>query len=167
MHVTDQTVQELRDTVMGFLAAMNDHDVDRTLGFFTADATWRQGSTVAEGHPAIRELLESLWRSTSDMQMPLDDVEFYVSADGDNAATFWRATATMTGHFQGFAPTGRRAEFRGACNYRMEEGRIANHTVIIDEMDLARQFGLIPETDSRKYRMMAGMQRFTQRLRRS
>ena len=166
MQATAPEVQELRDTIMGFLAAMNDHDVERTLGFFTADATWRQGSTVAEGHTAIRELLESQWRSTSDMHLPLDDVEFFVSADGDNVATFWRATATMTGPFEGFAPTGRRAEFRGACHYRLEDGKIASHTVIYDDMDIARQFGLMPETDSRQYRMMAGMQRFTQRLRR-
>ena len=164
MQATAPEVQELRDTIMTFLAAMNDHDVEKTLGFFTADATWRQGSNVAEGHTAIRELVESLWRSTSDMHLPLDDVEFFVSADGDNVATFWRATATMTGTFEGFAPTGRRAEFRGACHYRMKDGKIAHHLVLYDEMDLARQFGLMPETDSRQYRMMAGMQRLTKRL---
>ena len=167
MHATAPEVQELRDTIMGFLAAMNDHDVERTLGFFTADATWRQGSTVAEGHTAIRELLESLWRSSSDMYLPLDDVEFFVSADGDNVAVFSRLTATMTGTFEGFASTGRRAEIRGACHYRLKDGKIANHVVIYDDMDIARQFGLMPETDSRQYRIMAGMQRFAQRLRRS
>ena len=166
MQATAAEVQELRATIMGFLAAMNEHDTERTLAFFAPDATWRQGSAVAEGHEAIRELLESQWRSTADMYLPLDDVEFFVSADGDNVATFWRATATMTGTFEGFAPTGQRAEFRGACHYRMKDGKIAHHLVLYDEMDVARQFGLMPETDSRQYRMMAGAQRFTQRLRR-
>jgi ketosteroid isomerase-like protein len=166
VQATAPEVQELRATIMDFLAAMNEHDVERTLGFFTPDATWRQGSAVAEGHAAIRELLESQWRSTSDMYLPLDDVEFFVSADGDNAATFWRATATMTGPFEGFAPTKRRAEFRGACHYRISDGKIAHHLVIYDEMEVARQFGLMPVTASRQYRMMAGAQRLTQRLRR-
>jgi predicted ester cyclase len=166
MQATASEVKELRETIMAFIAAMNDHDVERTLGFVTVDATWYQGSDVAKGHPAIREMLDSLWRSTSDMLLPLDDVEFFVSADGENAATFWRATSTMTGPFQGFAPTGRRAEFRGACHYRMENGKIATHTVIYDEMAIARQFGLLPEIDSRQHRMMAGGQRFFQRLRR-
>jgi steroid delta-isomerase-like uncharacterized protein len=164
MNATAPEVQALRDTIIAFMAAMNDQDVDRTLGYFTEDATWRQGPDVAEGHAAIRDLLESLWRSTSDMQIPLDDVEFFVSADGENVATFWRATATMTGPFEGFAPTGQRAKFRGACHYRMEAGKVATHTVIYDEMDVARQFGLMPETDSRQYRMMAGVQRFAKRL---
>jgi steroid delta-isomerase-like uncharacterized protein len=167
MHATAPEVQELRDTIMAFLAAMNAHDVEQALEFFTTDATWREGSTVAEGHAAIREVLESQWRSTSDMQLPLDDVEFFVSADGDNVATFWRATATMTGIFEGFAPTGRRAAFRGACHYRLVDGKIATHTVLYDQMDVARQFGLIPETGSRQYRMMTGMQRLAKRFRRS
>jgi predicted ester cyclase len=166
VQATASEVKELRDTIMAFIAAMNDQDLERTLGFVTVDATWYQGSDIAKGHPAIREMLDSLWRSTSDMHLPLDDVEFFVSADGENAATFWRATSTMTGPFQGFAPTGRRAEFRGACHYRMEDGKIATHTVIYDEMGVARQFGLLPETDSRQYRMMAGAQRLVQRLRR-
>ena len=164
MPATALEVQNLRDTIMAFLTAMNEHDVDRTLEFLAADATWRQGSDAAEGHAAIRELLESLWRSTADMHIPLDDVEFFVSADGDDVASFWRATATMTGEFQGFAPTGRRAEFRGACHYQMRDGKIATHTVIYDETSIAQQFGLMPKTDSRTYRLMAGAQRLTRRL---
>jgi steroid delta-isomerase-like uncharacterized protein len=164
VQATAPELQELRETVMAFLAAMNEHDVDKALGFLTEDAVWLEGTRVATGHPAIRELLESLWQSTSDMHMPLDDVELFVSADGDDAATFWRATMTMTGPLEGFAPTGRRAEMRGACRYAIRDGKIARHTVVYDQLGLARELGIMPETDSVPYRMMAGAQRLTRRL---
>lgn len=167
MRTSPADVQELRDTVMQFITALNAHDADRTLEFFTEDARWIQPSAIAEGKQAIRDLLESMWESTNDMHLPLDDVEFLVGADGDNAATLWRATMTMTGSYQGFAPTGRRAEHKGMCHYRMKNGKIAEHTLIYDEMALARQFGLVPATESRSYRMMTAVQRLGRRLSRS
>lgn len=165
MQTSPSEVKARRETVLAFLAAMNAQDASRVLEYVTEDAVWRQLSEVADGKEAIRELLESMWLSTDDMHIPLDDVEFLFGADGDTVATVWRATMTMTGYYLGFAPTGQRAEFRGMCLYRMVDGRIAEHTVLYDEMDVSRQLGLLPPIESKPYRMLALAQRFGRRLR--
>ena len=166
MQTSPVPVRELRDTVLSFISAMNAQDAERVLEHMTDGAVWRHLSDVAEGKEAIRDVLESMWLSTDDMHIPLDDVEFLVSIDGGTAATFWRATMTMTGYYMGFAPTGRQATFHGMCHYRMVDGRIAEHTILYDEMDLSRQLGLLPPVESRSFRLMAVAQRLAERIRR-
>lgn len=167
MHTSATPVRELRDSILSFIAAMNAQDAERVLAHLTDAAVWRQpDGVVAEGKEAIRDVLEELWLSTDDMQIPVDDVELLVSPDGGTVATLWRATMTMTGYHMGFAPTGRRAVFRGVCICRMAGSRIAEHTLVYDQLDVSQQLGLLPAPTSRSFRFMAAGQRMARRLRR-
>ena len=168
MRTSATPVQELRDTILSFIAAMNAQDAERVLEHLTDAALWRQpDGVVAEGKEAIRDVLQELWLSTDDMHIPVDDIDLLVSPDGRTAATFWRATMTMTGYHMGFAPTGRRAAFRGVCLYRMAGPRIAEHTLIYDQLDVSQQLGLLPTPTSRSFRLMAAGHRMARRLQRA
>jgi steroid delta-isomerase-like uncharacterized protein len=157
------TVKQLRTMILEFLGAVNAHDVGRALEFFTEDAVWEGTgiTTPAVGHEAIAEVLHTWLHGFPDLHFPLEDVEVYRAVDGDRALAYWTSIMTMDGPFRGFAPTGRTAKGKGICRYEFRDGKIAKHTMIYDEMDLTRQFGLLPPDDSLGFRMLAGMQRLT------
>ena len=157
------TTPQLRTTILEFLGAVNAHDVDRTLGFFTDDAVW-EGTGLASpavGHEAIAKVLNAWFRGFPDLHFPLEDVEVYRAVDGDRALTYWTNVMTMEGPFGGFAATGRTAKGRGMCRYEFRDGKIAEHLIIFDEMELSRQLGLLPPDDSVGFRLLAGLQHLT------
>jgi steroid delta-isomerase-like uncharacterized protein len=156
-------LKQLRTMILDFLGAMNAHDVERALEFFTEDAVW-EGTGIAApavGHEAIAEVLHEWLRGFSDLHFPLEDVEIYRAVDGDRALAYWTSIMTMDGPFGGFVPTGRTAKGKGICRYELRDGKIAKHTIIYDEMDITRQLGLLPADDSMGFRMLAGMQHLT------
>jgi len=160
---TTMTDTQLRTTILEFLGAVNAHDVQRTLAFFTEDAVWEGtgAATPAVGHESIATLLQGLFGAFPDVHYPLEDVEIYRAVDGDRALAYWTNIMTMQGPFGGFAPTGRTAKGRGFCRYDFRDGKIAQHLIIFDEMELSRQLGLLPADDSVGFRLLAGLQHLT------
>jgi steroid delta-isomerase-like uncharacterized protein len=157
------TVKQLRTLILEFLGALNAHDVDQALTFFTEDAVW-EGTGIAApavGHEAIAEVLTEWFRGFPDLHFPLEDVEVYRAVDGDRALAYWTSIMTMRGPIGGFVPTGRTAKNTGVCRYELRDGRIAKHLIIYDEMGLSRQLGLLPDDDSMGFRMLAGLQHLT------
>jgi steroid delta-isomerase-like uncharacterized protein len=167
------TVKQLRTMILEFLGALNAHDVERALEFFTEDAVWEGTgvATPAVGHEAIAAVLTEWFRGFPDLHFPLEDVEVYRAVDGDRALAYWTSIMTMDGPFGGFVPTGRTGKGKGICRYELRDGKIAKHLIIFDEMDLSRQLGLLPADASVGFRMLAGMQHLTtpiaRRLRRN
>jgi steroid delta-isomerase-like uncharacterized protein len=157
------TEAELKETVLGLLGALNAHDVDAALTFFTEDATWEGSHTPKPviGHDAIREIFRAWFTGFSDMHFPLEDVELYLETDGRHGIAYWTMIMTMDGPYAGFAPTGRTAKSKGMCRYEFRDGKIGHHVTIHDEMAVTQQLGLLPTEDSLRYRLMAGAQRLT------
>jgi steroid delta-isomerase-like uncharacterized protein len=157
------TEAELRKTVLGLIGALNAHDVDEALTFFTEDATWEGSHTPQPivGHDAIREVFRGWFMGFPDMHFPLEDVELYLETDGRHGIAYWTLIMTMDGPYAGFAPTGRQAKNKGMCRYEFRDGKIAHHVIIYDEMAVTQQLGLIPTEDSLGFRLMAGAQHLT------
>jgi steroid delta-isomerase-like uncharacterized protein len=162
------TSTQLRTTILDFLGAMNAHDLDRAIGFFTEDATWEGTGTPGPivGRPAIRALLRRWIDGFSDLHYPLEDVEVYRAVGGDRALAYWTGIMTMDGPYRGFAPTGRTAKIKGICRYEFRDGKIARHTIVFDELEATRQLGLLPPEGSVGFRLLAGVQHLTTPIRR-
>jgi steroid delta-isomerase-like uncharacterized protein len=162
------TSTQLRTTILAFLGAVNAHDVDRAVSFFTEDATWEGTGTTGPvvGRDAIRDQFRRWFDGFSDLHYPLEDVELYRAVGGDHAIAYWTGIMTMDGPYRGFAPTGRTAKVKGICRYEFREGKIARHTLVFDEMDVTRQLGLLPAEGSVGFRLLAGMQHLTTPIRR-
>lgn len=157
------TVKQLRTTILDLFGAVNAHDLERVVGFFTEDAVW-EGTGVAApvvGHAGIAKVFEDWFRGFSDMHFPLEDVEMYRSVDGDRVLASWTSMMTMDGPYGGFVATGRTAKGKGICRYEFRDGKIAKHLIIFDEMDVSRQLGLLPADDSMGSRLLAGLQHVT------
>jgi steroid delta-isomerase-like uncharacterized protein len=166
---TTLTDDQLRTMILEFLTAMNAHDLERILTFFTDDVTWEGSGTdvPAVGRAAVVEVLRGWFVAFPDLHFPLEDVEVFRSLDGDHALAYWTSVMTMRGPFAGFAPTGRHVKAKGVCRYELREGGISRHTMIYDQMRISQELGLLPAEGTSSYRLLAGMQRLGKRLRRT
>jgi steroid delta-isomerase-like uncharacterized protein len=164
---TTLTDDQLRTTILEFLGAMNAHDVERILPFFTDDVIWEGSGTDAPvvGRAAVVEVLRAWFVAFPDLHFPLEDVEIFRTLDGGHALAYWSSVMTMRGPFAGFAPTGRHVKAKGVCRYELRDGAISRHTMIYDQMRISQELGLVPAEGTNSYRMLAGMQRLGERLR--
>ncbi|HWI00309.1 MAG TPA: ester cyclase [Propionibacteriaceae bacterium] len=71
-----------------------------------------------------------------------------VVAEGDRVVVRWTNAGVHSGEFLGIPPTGRAFDFAGIDIYRMENGRMAEHWHVVDQLTLLLQLGLVPAPDS-------------------
>ena len=72
-----------------------------------------------------------------------------VAGEGDDVLLHWRLTGKHTGMMFGVAPTGKPLAVDGVDHFVLRDGKVVSVSVITDEMDVARQFGLMPPDGSR------------------
>lgn len=65
-------------------------------------------------------------------------------AEGDTVATRVTWHATHSGSFQGMPPTGRRIAVGGIAISRIQNGKIVERWLNMDQMGMLRQLGLVP-----------------------
>ena len=71
-----------------------------------------------------------------------------VVAEGDRVVVRWTNSARHVGDFLGIPPTGRSCAIAGIDIYRLEDGRLAEHWHVIDQLTMLQQLGLMPAPDS-------------------
>jgi predicted ester cyclase len=64
-------------------------------------------------------------------------------AQGDEVAVRARFQGTQTGDLMGIAPTGKMVDVPFIIIYRMAGGKVAQHWMSIDQMDLLKQLGAV------------------------
>lgn len=69
-------------------------------------------------------------------------------AEGDTVVTRTTWKATHSGEFQGLPPTGKRIEIGGIAIARIEDGKIAERWVMVDQLGMMQQLGLVPSSES-------------------
>jgi steroid delta-isomerase-like uncharacterized protein len=64
--------------------------------------------------------------------------------DGNRFAAHWTMHGTHRGLFMGNSPTDRRVEVQGMIFGRIENGRITEEWILIDQLGILQQLGLVP-----------------------
>ena len=67
-----------------------------------------------------------------------------VIAERDRVVVRWTGSGKHVGEFMGIPPTGRSFTIAGIDIHRIEDGRIAEHWHVVDQLSLMQQLGLIP-----------------------
>lgn len=67
-----------------------------------------------------------------------------VIAEGDKVAVRWTNSGTHVGEFAGIAPTNKGFTITGIDIYRVENGKLAEHWDVVDQLSLLQQLGLLP-----------------------
>ena len=96
------------------------------------------------GMPHTREGLKqliALFRSAfSDLQCTVED-EIRVA---DSIAAHWTMRGTQTGLFLGNRPSNRRIVVQGMIFAHIQNGRIVEHWMLLDQMGMLQQLGIVP-----------------------
>ena len=68
-------------------------------------------------------------------------------AEGDRVVVRWTNNGTHVGDFVGIPPTGRSFRIAGIDIHRLDNGRLAEHWHVVDQLTMLQQLGLIPSPD--------------------
>ncbi|WP_239094831.1 ester cyclase [Planotetraspora silvatica] len=127
-----------------FTEAINTHDVQRVVEFFSPDAVFVSPSGVAEGREQIAWVYEQFFKGFPDFRL----IPWYEVFDCDEPMVAeWTVTGTHTGPFllpdgRVIEATGRRITIRGSCASFIENGKITTHREYFDQLELYTQLGL-------------------------
>jgi predicted ester cyclase len=64
--------------------------------------------------------------------------------EGDKFAAHWSMRGTHKGLFMGNPPTGRQVQVQGIFFAKFEAGKILEYWMLIDQLGLLQQLGIIP-----------------------
>lgn len=67
-----------------------------------------------------------------------------VIAEGDRVVVRWTNAGTHVGEFAGIPATGRTFQIAGIDIHRIEDGRLAEHWHVVDQLSMLGQLGLLP-----------------------
>jgi steroid delta-isomerase-like uncharacterized protein len=70
-----------------------------------------------------------------------------IVAEGDRVVVRWTNSGRHVGDFLGMPPTGHSYAIAGIDIYRIEDGQLAEHWHVIDQLAMLQQLGLIPAPD--------------------
>ena len=106
---------------------------------------------ILRGREEVKDFFRSVFAAMPDAETTC----LRVVAAETSAAVEWRMTGTFDGEpFQGVDPTGKPIDVRGLDLIEIEDGQIVSNTAYFDNMDFARQVGLMPPMDSGAERAM-------------
>lgn len=160
------------DFVVGFTerweSAWNSHQPERLFELMTEDIVYDDSAwpRTMHGHTDVREFVESSWRAIPDLEFHVVDGPFLLQG-APRAAFYWRGSGTFTGPLDppGLAPNGASLEFDGFDLQEYRDGRVSRLRIVFDNMDVARQLGMVPKRGSRAEKAGAAAQRLGMRVR--
>ena len=127
-----------------YVRVLNDGDVD--LLDELAVETYEEHDPVpgqGTGRQGLKDRVAIL-RDAFGQTFTIEDVV----AGGDRVVVRWTGRGTHSGEFMGIPPTGRSFTIEGIDVIRFENGRMAEHWHVVDQLALMQQLGLIPAPES-------------------
>ena len=130
---------------------LNTHDVEPLRHVWTDATVERFPSGTIEGVDAIAAYFRVLFDALPDFHMRV----VAIAESGEDVFVHWHLTATHTGGpFEGIEATGRAVAIDGMDHLVVRAGMIVTNFVVFDQMQFARQIGLLPPDGSAADRSM-------------
>jgi len=135
------TMTENKDLIVRewYESLWNKWNLDTVDRLFSQD--YRLHVSGAQG-PADRatakEIVRMFSKAFPDLHHDVDEI----IADGDTVAARWSVTGTHQGDFQGLAPTNKPIKLSGTTFHRVNDGRIVESWLTLDNLDLMKQLGV-------------------------
>ena len=124
---------------------LNTHDVEPLRSFWTGATVERFPSRTLQGADAIADYFHGLFAALPDFRMEV----VALAETGDDVFVRWHLTATHTGApFEGIAATGRALAIDGMDHLVVRERMLVSNFIVFDQMQFARQLGLLPADGS-------------------
>ena len=88
----------------------------------------------------LKQLIANLRAAFPDLRCTVEDE----IGEGDKVAARWTMRGTQKGFYLGNLPTGRPVVVQGFIFARTTHGQIVEHWILIDQMSLLQQLGIVP-----------------------
>lgn len=131
---------------------LNEHDVVALRHVWTDATVERFPDRTCHGTEEIARYFENAFAALPDFHMEVHSI----AAQGDDVFVHWRLTGTHEGPAQGLEPTHKRIEIDGMDHFVVRDGTVVSNFVVFDQMQYARQMGLMPSDGSTADRALKG-----------
>ncbi len=124
-----------------FDQAFNQGDLSRVDELVSADfVTQLPGWGLPAGRLGLKQMIANLRTAFPDLQCTIEDE----IREGDRLAAHWTMRGTHQGAYFGSQPTGRVVAVQGIVFARTADERVVENWLLIDQMGLLQQLGMIP-----------------------
>ncbi len=123
---------------------LNDHDVAPLKQFWTADTVERFPDRTCRGADEIAGYFEDAFRAIPDFHMEI----IALAEQDEHVFVQWRLTGTHRGPLLGIEPTDKDLAIDGLDHFVLHDGLVASNFVVFDQMQYARQIGMMPADGS-------------------
>jgi len=124
---------------------LNTRDVQPLRALWTEATVERFPSVTLQGVDAMADYFQALFDALPDFHMQV----LTIAESGDDVFVHWHLTGTHTGgRLEGIDPTGRAVAVDGMDHFVVRDGTVATNFVVFDQMQFARQIGMLPPDGS-------------------
>lgn len=124
---------------------LNTRDVETLRQMWTQATVERFPSGTLHGADAIAGYFATIFAALPDMHMQV----VAIAETGEDVFVHWHLTGTHTGvPFEGIEATGRAIALDGMDHFIVRDGTVASNFVVFDQMQFARQIGMLPPDGS-------------------
>ncbi|HUQ23509.1 MAG TPA: ester cyclase [Gaiellaceae bacterium] len=95
---------------------------------------------MPEGREGVKALFNAIHGAFSDLEITVNRA----FADGDLVVVHVTNSATMTGEFAGMPASGKHATWEAIHIDRIQDGKVAEHWVVQDQLGMLQQLGFVP-----------------------
>jgi steroid delta-isomerase-like uncharacterized protein len=99
-----------------------------------------------QGREGLKEVLGMLFAAFPDQHWTIEEL----IAEGDKVVNRFTWRGTHRGKFMGIPPTGRKVEVKGVVIDHIAQGRIADTRILMDNLGLMQQLGVVPAPEQAK-----------------
>jgi steroid delta-isomerase-like uncharacterized protein len=123
---------------------LNQRDVTSLRPFWTDDTVERFPDRTCRGADEIAAYFEEALAAIPDWNMQIVSLV----EQREDVFVHWHLTGTHVGDLLGIAPTGNRLAIDGIDHFVIRDGKIVSNFVVFDQMQYARQIGMMPQDGS-------------------
>ncbi|MEJ2869929.1 ester cyclase [Actinomycetospora sp. OC33-EN08] len=125
---------------------LNTHHAAPLRAVWTDETRERMPGATYRGADEIEAYFSGLFAAVPDLTLTMQSMV----EQGEEVFVRWTLTGTHTGAaLEGIEPTGKRLDIDGVDHFTVRDGVIVSNFVIYDQMQFARQLGLLPADGSR------------------
>jgi steroid delta-isomerase-like uncharacterized protein len=123
---------------------INQRDSSVLKQVWTADTVMRFPDRTCTGADEIAAYFDEVFAALPDWHMEV----VAIAAEGDDVFAHWHLTGTQSGPLLGIEPTGKPLAVDGMDHFVIRDGKVVSNFVIFDQMQYARQIGMMPPDGS-------------------
>jgi steroid delta-isomerase-like uncharacterized protein len=132
------------DLIRWSFETLNRRDVAALKQLWTDETVERFPDKTCRGAEEIGAYFEDTFAALPDWHIEV----VAVAAEGDDVLVRWHLTGTHAGTLLGVEPTGKSLAIDGIDHFVVRGGKVVSNFVVVDQMQYARQIGMMPPDGS-------------------